>query len=196
MSTSILETVLLSRSIVLLVNVCDDVSWTISLFVMLAIFVAVAAFPVVEPELPLTLPVTSPVKLPVTSPVKSPVTSPVTLPVTLPVKLPVTLPVIVPVTVIPVLVVCNFVEPWCCKFIFVFAVISSCPFIAFIWPLVVLDNILKSKSSLNGPFKSIIAPDGPPSSTCAKPLAASNSILPVKLPVVASKLPITKPAFV
>ena len=61
--------------------------------------VAVAAFPVALPALPLTFPVTFPVTSPVTSPVKLPVTLPVTLPVKLPVTLPITLPVI-PVAVI------------------------------------------------------------------------------------------------
>ena len=48
LSNSILDKVLLSKSIILFVKVCDDVSCTISLFVMLAILVAVAALPVVE----------------------------------------------------------------------------------------------------------------------------------------------------
>ena len=58
---------------VLFVNVCVFVNWTILLFVILAIFVAVSEFPV---TLPFTLPVTLPIKLPVTSPVKLPVNTP------------------------------------------------------------------------------------------------------------------------
>jgi len=50
------------------------------IFLAVANFIAVAAFPVVDPAVPETFPVTLPVTLPVKSPVTSPVTSP-TIPV-------------------------------------------------------------------------------------------------------------------
>ena len=92
--------------------------------------------------------------------------------------------------------------PWFCKLIFVLAVISNSPLRAFICALVPAVYNLKSKSSLNGLFKSIYPPLEPPISILPKPLEFSTSIAPstvtvsVKSPVVASKPPITKPALV
>ena len=64
-------------AIVLFVKVWLAVNWTILLFVMLDILVAVAALPVVDPELPDTLPVTLPVKCALTVPLVAIVAAPV-----------------------------------------------------------------------------------------------------------------------
>ena len=60
------EPVIVGAVNVLFVNVCVLVNWTISLFVILDIFVAVVALPVHEPEEPLALPVKLAVNVPLT----------------------------------------------------------------------------------------------------------------------------------
>ena len=56
-----------------MVNVCVASNCTISSFAIPTICVAVAALPVVEPDDPLTFPVTSPVRFPVKAPAITPV---------------------------------------------------------------------------------------------------------------------------